>query len=997
MSIIYPFFLGGGSGGGTGETEFKNLTDTPNSYAGQAGKITIVNQAEDALEFTDNKFKNLTDTPDNYVGQDGKILTVKSGSCSNPAFTTEATCLLPNIWTDGSINFIGHGISVLFANFDVRFFGELGLPSTQGWTTSDATVYKGSCSDPAFTTEATCLLPNTWTPETILGKVKDSIKLDDGRAEIAVNAINWQNALTYGLSYSSVMRFESRTISNSLFSGIGFSAANDPRTGTGKIGRIDLQINMDVNDEFITVLLHGETVVILDGNNNRPLVKINDYFKFECKLNPTPDAGVNFGAIDLIVNGVYIYSGVMFNATNNVANDKVLIVPWSTLGSSVYYISDFGATVYEESATKLLTEVEMDNSDIDIVTPGGKRDYEVIIPDSFQRQLGDTIRLIAKNAESTVIFRTENLTTPKTLFNGENKLEIPIETEKEVAFTNIVMDGNIYQGVVDDEHEHIPVDASINVTIYKDGDLEALATAEVITVDSDMTFTFKSAITTSVRFEVLEGGTLTIRGYGMYSLIWEGTGTFITSVLAPMHIQDITMISENSGTLLDLSGNIDTHVVFNFCVLIGWNMGNVYNISTSPIAPQFYIEYSVFFGWKSGLVCTNTTDVGITDCTLLQLKGVSANEPFITMQGNVPVGLYASGTTGAMEVGESFLSIDPQISNSSRIQIASQSLKGEYFKTDGTQGTFTAVADASIASTPILNVLNIGGLARFNFLTETTFDNQEVVISGFVANPEYNGTHTIISGTTGFFIIAVAFGTTENVGSFSSNSVTLTDTSTSLADGDTLTIESQSELDYDGGAIVYNKLVNSFQISKPYSATDSGIWNTSGLNQTDKRVIASNNPSQASSKYIGAGFMNGNTVANSTITNTVYTDIVLGGAGLNKASNIERWKIIDPVLGILEYTGNEPFSGFIDYTLSSSGGGGTNEFRYKWVVDNGAGYVNLPDNKYSKNNMGATPVSTSDKIPLAVVRGDRVKPQITRMDGGSTHITQDFSVSITSS
>lgn len=44
---------GGGSGGGGGPTTFESLTDTPDSYAGQAGKGVKVTQAEDGLEYAD--------------------------------------------------------------------------------------------------------------------------------------------------------------------------------------------------------------------------------------------------------------------------------------------------------------------------------------------------------------------------------------------------------------------------------------------------------------------------------------------------------------------------------------------------------------------------------------------------------------------------------------------------------------------------------------------------------------------------------------------------------------------------------------------------------------------------------------------------------------------------------------------------------------------------------------------------------------------------------
>lgn len=1255
MSIIYPYFLNSAA---IGATTFKDLTDTPAVYTGAGGKVATVKVLEDGIEF------------------------------------------LPDL----------SNISILFDNDDARFFSELGLPSSQGWLSGNDSIFS----------------------DTIFGVKKDSIQFQNGFARQDMLWDRWVQTLADGASFSSVFRFESRTSENSIFAGLGFEPANDPRIGSNVRSRILLRINLD--DTYTTVNLENGTPIALNGQAGVPLVLINEWFHFEVVIHPTPDEGFSFGAVDLYINGILVSSSTIQTATTSAADNVIKVNKWSAAGDVVYYVDNFGITIYKEPAVKMLTNAEMGYEKRKIIVPGGKRNYEIIIPNSSPSNIGDSFSLIATSAGGTVTFRAEDLNNPQVLFNGHNSLAIYIDKKKEILFTNVIANGNVYEGTItlrensnqqvnlmstgsityagikegltlptnkhsilgaqvcqfvdkknnvvmfkefeaeevlvdntlltgettqvihffrdidgnviqsgeawptadqrrelvycgnadinntytsltswnnpnrsvygggsdltfdiletiggmkgkghkitasatgltfnlgsglgiryggnfgSDERPHTPdspsltfgdanftsfvkgskaangllrfgdvataldpnnfqlleqnddltpvpagkftiqkvyrypgtnfvlveygsrhynlieqaeanvllepynLDAQLvpamflgwiimkqgitdhlavaiangeakiinhdgaikptwlsadattfldtkNIEIYQDGQLESLATNGVITITEDNVFTFKNAITTAVSFNVVAGATLVIRGAGLAPLTWTGAGVFITSVLAPMHIQNITLIADNEGTLLDLSGDINTHVVFNFCVCIGWKMGNVYNTPTSAIAPQFYIEISAFFDWSKGLVCTNTTDVGITDCTLLQLEGVSANEPFITMQGNVPVGLYSAGTTGNMEAGESFLSIDPQISNDSRIQISSQSLKGEYFKMGGASGTFTVIADASISLTSITSVSSsVNDVARFNYTGSAVFINQEVVISGFVIvdnenekdNRKYNGTHTVIDTGATWFEVAVAFEQDEAAGSFLSNSITLTDIGTSLVDGNTLTILSDSVLEYDGGAVVYNKQTDSFQISRTFSVTQAGTWNTAGIDQTDRRIIASNNPSQQSSKYIGAGYVNGNVESNmfTAYTNETFIDIVfgIGTGGIITASNAERWKIIDPISGIFEYTGNEPFSGFIDYNLTSKSSGGAESFRYKWVVDFGGGYENLPDDKYSANTIGATPLSTSDKIPLALSKGDRVKPQISRESGTSSHTTVDFSVSIT--
>jgi hypothetical protein len=60
---------------------FTDLTDTPELYTDQAGKIVLVNDTEDGLEFGDlpdgvSAFAALTDTPAGYTDQAGKIVLV---------------------------------------------------------------------------------------------------------------------------------------------------------------------------------------------------------------------------------------------------------------------------------------------------------------------------------------------------------------------------------------------------------------------------------------------------------------------------------------------------------------------------------------------------------------------------------------------------------------------------------------------------------------------------------------------------------------------------------------------------------------------------------------------------------------------------------------------------------------------------------------------------------------------------------------------------------
>ena len=59
---------------------FLDLSDTPNSYSGQATKIVRVNAGATALEFVDPTFLALTDTPSSFTGAGSKLVKVNSGA-----------------------------------------------------------------------------------------------------------------------------------------------------------------------------------------------------------------------------------------------------------------------------------------------------------------------------------------------------------------------------------------------------------------------------------------------------------------------------------------------------------------------------------------------------------------------------------------------------------------------------------------------------------------------------------------------------------------------------------------------------------------------------------------------------------------------------------------------------------------------------------------------------------------------------------------------------
>lgn len=130
---------GGGSGGG-GVTSFTGLTDTPNAYTSQAGKYPRVNDAENALEFTDIKLSRYH----NIVVTDTFFNT--TDVTTNALYTTdEATFKMPY---DGTIEEVIVGLksidSGVAGNLNIKIKGQAGNVLNSALSLSAASASDGS-------------------------------------------------------------------------------------------------------------------------------------------------------------------------------------------------------------------------------------------------------------------------------------------------------------------------------------------------------------------------------------------------------------------------------------------------------------------------------------------------------------------------------------------------------------------------------------------------------------------------------------------------------------------------------------------------------------------------------------------------------------------------------------------------------------------------------------------------------------------------------------
>ena len=81
----------------------------------------------------------------------------------------------------------------------------------------------------------------------------------------------------------------------------------------------------------------------------------------------------------------------------------------------------------------------------------------------------------------------------------------------------------------------------------------------------------------------------------------------------------------------------------------------------------------------------------------------------------------------------------------------------------------------------------------------------------------------------------------NDTGSAASNIVQLTEAATTITEGLSITIDGNENTAYDGGNVAFNVQATTFQISAPFDGIQTGNWTSTPINQTDRRVLASNN------------------------------------------------------------------------------------------------------------------------------------------------------------
>lgn len=320
-------------------------------------------------------------------------------------------------------------VSESFAATNARFFGELGLPATQGWINT-------------ATGSATIDLVN----ENVLGTTKQVVRHNDDftngstTSRFDLTAQNWTDINAFGASYSGTSRLDSVNGANGFFSGLQANAAENPlATGNRRYG-----IQFNNNGPFLRVTEPGGTTVTFDGAGGNPLIAFDEWISWECVV----PAGL--GAAQFYVNGILTTFAPTFLTNTGGLGTHVLVGSGSTSGvDRVAFHDNFGVTIYEESATKTLASATMTADTAQVFIPEGKRDYTIILPDGNPRPIGTKLDIVVANLFGNITLTNQVPATPEILYNGLRTLVIPVTIKEVISGLNTVDNDNVYVGFKD--------------------------------------------------------------------------------------------------------------------------------------------------------------------------------------------------------------------------------------------------------------------------------------------------------------------------------------------------------------------------------------------------------------------------------------------------------------------------------------------------------------------------------------------------------------------
>jgi hypothetical protein len=608
---------------------------------------------------------------------------------------------------------------------------------------------------------------------------------------------------------------------------------------------------------------------------------------------------------------------------------------------------------------------------------------------------GTTISTATAGDDLTI---TGDLTVPNIaggiVFN-EVGADVDFRVESDTIASAFTIDGST--GVVEtDGHEVATIDDN-RFEIWSTDDLPA-PIGGIITLQTGMYY-FMTDITISDNIELAAGASvqwIMPNGYEN-AMTFDGTGTFISSALGGTNsfrilFPGITIyLTEDDVTLFDIDGSLGVAWAFFGFQGDGGTIGTLDGSPTGILTSQrfFWLNSSVS-GWTNGLTITNSDRLIVDTGTIT--SHASSTDSFLTLD-NIQAFVNISKTVfNLSNASTSAFNIRPINTNDigiSRIDLGDS--LGSFFAAS-TTGAFTSITDLSHIESIGL-VEDFFTLADFDTVTDHDYVEGDIITHTGFSEETYNtvdgevhitDSHRYRLWATPGVPDTIISYVSDDSGTGTLEKIRLTSVAHGLSVGDQINIT--DTISYNGGFEIFATTTDTFDIFAPFVATETGTWDTGSLTESSKYVTTASNGPQKDSSSVASGYVNGNAEPIGTIVNNTFTDMVFGATSANAmivGSNTERFTLIDPINGTYRYDGLNPFDGVITTALTGKSAGGAQEFRFKWVHDVGAGFVDLPDIVEGMNEIAGTAGNTTFTTPLRTEPGGILKPVLTRTAGVS--------------
>jgi len=524
------------------------------------------------------------------------------------------------------------------------------------------------------------------------------------------------------------------------------------------------------------------------------------------------------------------------------------------------------------------------------------------------------------------------------------------------------------------------------VEINTNEDFEVLASGGIIFVPlgTNLTLVFNITVITATQF-VLTGGALNLTGLNQagVGLVYVGGGALFTGGGSLFISGAITISSGSTGVLLNLSAP-GGFLNINLATLAGWtSLGQFDN-------GIFLLRFLTLLSITTGFSLTNNTTISVFNIAHF---GVPMAGPLLTIDTNNPLSaatftaiLNTTTATGSVFDFNTRINFDVPIFSITNCV----ALGGNIFE----QTTIPlAIINSVGGSTPAAGTItemadNFQGGTTVSCITNY-FTDETLTITG---TTNYNGTFQIFNVIPGVsFDIIKPFSGDDATGLANVQRLIFNLASGhSILAGDSIKVLGTNF--YNAFYTVLEVVSDFVTVSGSFKSTNSGTIEINlSLDETDTRINATDNVGISSSIILASAFVNDNSTPVGAIVNNTFTDLVFGitGNALIASTTMAKWRMVDEINGTFESIADAKFDGWITFDFTVESSGGTVDFRFKFQIDRGSGFVDLPDPVEVLVAVGSDAQSVTKTFAVQAFRGDLIKPLITR-NSGSSGITMTY-------